>query len=139
MDGPDIRWRQRLSNYQRALLQLNKAVELSHQRPLSELEKQGIIQAFEFTHELACNVMKDYFEYQGQSAITGSRDATREAFLRNLISDGEGWLEMIQSHNQTTHTYNQATADAIVEAITGRFHPLFQAFADRMEGLKDAG
>jgi nucleotidyltransferase substrate binding protein (TIGR01987 family) len=139
MDGQDIRWRQRLSNYQKALFQLNKAVELSHQRPLNDLEKQGLIQAFEFTHELAWNVMKDYFEYQGQSAITGSRDATREAFLRNLITDGEGWMEMIKSRNQTTHTYNQATADAIAEAIIHRYHGLFQTFADRMEGLKNAG
>lgn len=56
----DIRWQQRLASYQRALAQLEAAVTLSQSRPLSELEQQGLIQAFEFTHELAWNVMKDY-------------------------------------------------------------------------------
>jgi hypothetical protein len=44
-------------------------VELSKQRPLSLLEKQGVIQAFEFTHELAWNVLKDYLEDQGNQNI----------------------------------------------------------------------
>ena len=56
----DIRWHQRLDSYRRALAQLGKAVALHSQRPLSELERQGLIQAFEFTHEMAWNVMKDY-------------------------------------------------------------------------------
>ena len=77
----DIRWIQRLDSYQRALAQLQKAVELQRTRPLSELERQGLIQAFEFTHELAWNVMKDYFTYQGDTSITGSRDATRAGLL----------------------------------------------------------
>jgi len=61
----DIRWQQRLQNYRKALSQLALAVTLSQQRPLSNLEKQGLIQGFEFTHELAWNVLKDYFVYQG--------------------------------------------------------------------------
>ena len=89
MSSEDIRWKQRLNHYRKALLQLTKGVELSRLRPLSEIEQQGLIQAFEFTHELAWNVMKDFFEYQGNFTIMGSRDATREAFLRNLIVDGD--------------------------------------------------
>ena len=85
--------------------QLGNAVAASRQRPLFELEKQGLIQTFEFTHELAWNVMKDYFAWQGNPAITGSRDTAREAFQKGLIEDGEGWMEMIKSRNQTSHTY----------------------------------
>nr|VFJ56069.1 MAG: nucleotidyltransferase substrate binding protein, HI0074 family [Candidatus Kentron sp. DK] len=73
----DIRWRQRFDNYRQALARLRDAVALRQQRPLSDLEQQGLIKAFEFTHELAWNVMKDYFEYQGNTRITGSRDAIR--------------------------------------------------------------
>nr|VFJ60551.1 MAG: nucleotidyltransferase substrate binding protein, HI0074 family [Candidatus Kentron sp. DK] len=73
----DIRWRQRFDNYRRALARLRDAVSLRKKRPLSDLEQQGLIKAFEFTHELAWNVMKDYFEYQGNTSITGSRDAIR--------------------------------------------------------------
>ncbi|NMC72836.1 MAG: nucleotidyltransferase [Geobacteraceae bacterium] len=138
MNNQDIRWRQRFSHYQKALLQLSNAVELSRQRPLPELEVQGLIQAFEFTHELAWNVMKDYFEYQGNTSITGSRDATREAFRRNLIIDGEGWMEMIQSRNQTSHAYNREIAREISEKVTDVYHGLFMAFENRMQDLKNA-
>lgn len=139
MRDPDIRWQQRFNNFQKALQQLSKAVELSHRRALSELEKQGLIQAFEFTHELAWSVMKDYFAYQGNVSIMGSRDATREAFQKNLVTDGEGWMEMIQSRNLTSHTYNQEVADEIVERVITHYHDLFLAFEQRMQGLKDAG
>jgi len=136
MNSPDIRWQQRLDNYARALKQLRAAVTLAAERELSELEQQGMIQAFEFTHELAWNVMKDYFFYQGASQITGSRDATRQAFSTGLIEDGETWMEMVQSRNQSSHTYNQATALALVERITQRYAALFEHFAVRMEGLR---
>jgi nucleotidyltransferase substrate binding protein (TIGR01987 family) len=139
MTQQDIRWQQRFSHYQKALMQLDKGVELSRLRPLSEIEQQGLIKAFEFTHELAWNVMKDYFEYQGNTAITGSRDATREAFRNNLIADGDGWMEMILSRNKTAHTYNQDVADEIAGKVTAMYHDLFKTFEKRMQGLKNAG
>ena len=131
----DIRWQQRLANYNRALERLTNAVQLSAERPLSELEQQGLIQAFEFTHELAWNVMKDYFYWQGNAGITGSRDATREAFAKTLVDDGEGWMEMIKSRNQSSHTYNQPIAEQIAKQVIGRYHPLFVAFAEKMQGI----
>ncbi len=67
MNESDIRWKQRFSNFNKALLQLGKAVELSQQRPLSDLERQGLIKAY----ELAWNVMKDYFTFQGAVLIAG--------------------------------------------------------------------
>ncbi len=135
METQDIRWEQRLTNYSAALAQLAKAVELANQRPLTELEQQGLIQAFEFTHELAWNVMKDYFAYQGNPSITGSRDAIRESFNKGLILDGEGWMEMIKSRNQSSHTYNQNVAEEIAVKIVTQYHELFQSFLKRMKGL----
>jgi nucleotidyltransferase substrate binding protein (TIGR01987 family) len=135
MATQDVRWQQRFANYHRALSRLTDAVELSNQRPLTDLEKQGLIQAFEFTHELAWNVMKDYLAWQGTVDITGSRDATRESFSRGLVEDGEGWMEMIKSRNQTSHTYNEKVADEIAARIIGTYHPLFAAFAARMRAL----
>jgi nucleotidyltransferase substrate binding protein (TIGR01987 family) len=132
----DIRWQQRLENFTSALSQLASAVQLARQRALSNLEKQGLIQAFEFTHELAWNVIKDYFEFQGNTQITGSRDATREAFRMGLISEGETWMAMIKSRNQTTHTYNQATADSICASILQDYYSLFESFRQKMEELK---
>jgi nucleotidyltransferase substrate binding protein (TIGR01987 family) len=138
MTQSDIRWKQRFLNYRKALAQLGKAVDLSLQRPLSELEQQGLIQAFEFVHELAWNVIKDYFEYQGNSSITGSRDAIREAFKRNLILDGEGWMDMIASRNKSFHTYNEETAAEIAEKVLKLYFNLFQDFNARMQELLDA-
>ncbi|NWG31089.1 MAG: nucleotidyltransferase substrate binding protein [Rhodocyclaceae bacterium] len=132
---PDIRWKQRLANYQRAYAQLAEAVALSQTRPLSRLEQQGLIQAFEFTQELAWQTMKDYFAYQGISDITGSRDAIRAAFKAGLIEDGDGWMDTIQIRNRSSHTYDEATAKALAATITQRYLPLFEAFGKRMEML----
>jgi nucleotidyltransferase substrate binding protein (TIGR01987 family) len=138
MDNSDIRWQQRLANYNKALAHLTKAIELSNERPLSDLEEQGLIQAFEFTHELAWNVIRDYFIYQGNNLITGSRDATREAFNKGLIEDGAGWMEMIKSRNQTSHTYNEETANEIVDLIRRIYFNLFKSFEAKMQNLLES-
>lgn len=136
MTDLDVRWRQRLANYRKAFAQLDAAVDLAHSRQLSELERQGLIQAFGLTHELAWNVMKDYFAYQGNTAITGSRDAVREAFDKGLVADGEGWMEMIGSRNQTAHAYNQQVATEIARRVIEHYQPLFEAFQRRMDELE---
>ncbi|MBL7688223.1 MAG: nucleotidyltransferase substrate binding protein [Bdellovibrionaceae bacterium] len=116
--------------------QLEGAAALKDQRPLSELEKQGVIQAFEFCHELAWNVLKDYFEYQGNVGITGSRDAAREAFNRGLIEDGDLWMEMIKSRNKTSHTYNKSVAQEIVDKTFAQYVTAFKKLVEKMESLK---
>ena len=133
----DIRWRQRFDNYQQALASLTEAVELACVRPLSKLEQQGLIQVFEFTHELAWNCLKDYLQYQGEQNLMGSRDATRQAFKVDLISDGELWVDMIVSRNRTSHTYNQATADQISSAVLEQYYPLFCQLAEKLRSLRE--
>lgn len=125
MSPPDIRWIQRFDNFTRAVATLRRAVDLSEQRGLSELEQQGLIQGFEFTHELAWNVLKDYLEEQGFVGIIGSRNATREAFKNELLSDGQVWMDMIKARNQTSHTYNTELAEEIAKDILTRFFPAF--------------
>lgn len=134
----DIRWQQRLSNYMSALAQLDEAVALRARRPLSNLEQQGLIKAFELTQELGWKVMKDYFIYQGNPNINGSRDAIREAFKQGLISDGDGWMETIRSRNLAAHTYDEARANQIAQSIAERYLGLFQAFGARMQALMAA-
>lgn len=131
----DIRWKQRFKNFELALTQLENAVLLAQTRALSDLEKQGLIQAFEFTHELAWNVLKDYLEYQGTTQLTGSRDAVREAFSRGLVTDGNAWMEMIQSRNKTSHTYNKAVADEIVSKVVQLYAKTFSELKIKMSGL----
>lgn len=118
----DIRWVQRLDNFIRALAQLRYGVELLQERKLSILEEQGIIQVFEYNHELAWNLLKDYLsEYGGLVDLIGSRDTTREAFKRGLIEKGELWMSMIKSRNLSSHTYNEDTAKGLLNIIPEYF------------------
>jgi len=133
----DIRWQQRFSNYNKALTQLSAAVELSQERDLSELEQQGLIQAFEYTHELAWKTLKDFVEYRGNTGIYGSKDATREAFKLGLIENGDIWMDMVQSRNQTSHTYNEETAKEIVAAIKGDYFVEFIKLQATLNELKE--
>jgi len=132
-ENKDIRWKQRFSNYRKALAQLNKFIEKGE---LSELEEQGLIKAFEYTYELAWNTLKDYLEYQGSTNIVGARDTFREAFKTGLISDGETWMDMLASRNKTSHTYNEKTAGEIAESVFQRYHNLFAGLEAKMEGLQ---
>ena len=91
MTGHDVRWRQRSSNFRRALARLVEAVELSGQRTLTDLERQGLIQAFEFTHELSWKTLKDFLASQGIEELYGSSDTTREAFAQGLETQLQDW------------------------------------------------
>lgn len=136
MNEQDIRWKQRFQNYKKALAKLGEAVQLDAERTLSELEKQGIIQAFKYTHELAWKVMQDFFIYQGNTEIRGSRDATRQAFSADLISDGDNWMKMIINRNLSSHTYNEEISEEIYRNIIDNFYSLFVAFQETMERIK---
>lgn len=144
----DIRWEQRFSNYNKALTKLEESVkyikhnflddedksdtkDLGH--VVDELIKEGLIQRFEYTHELAWNVMKDYAFFQGNSTVGGSRDATRESFKLQIINNPETWMDMIQSRNKTSHTYNEETANEIFGKIINEYFPLFLDFRNAME------
>jgi len=119
MAESDVRWLQRLENYGRALGTLERAIQLAQTRALSELEQQGLIQAFEFTHELSWLLLKDFLVNQGVSGISGSRDAVREAVVRELLPAGTEttWMAMIRSRNLTSHTYKPAIAREIADLI----------------------
>lgn len=134
MTNVDIRWQQRLVNYQKALGLLTKFIEKGE---LNELEEQGLIKAFEYTYELAWNVLKDFLADRGNKGIYGSRDAIREAFSVGLIEDGEAWMEMYADRNKTSHTYNEETADEIVRNVFQRYFPLFLALREKMESLTE--
>ena len=131
----DVRWHQRLESFQRALINLTSAVRLRQSRALSVLEQQGLIQAFEFTHELAWNVMKDYLQSLGQTNVIASRDSTRAAFKAGLILAGEIWMDMIESRNLSVHTYNRSTADLLAQIISETYLECFSAFETVMRGV----
>lgn len=123
-DTCDIRWIQRFSNYRKALAQLQEFIVAGE---LNRLEEQGLIKAFEYTYELAWQTLKDFLLHQGITDIVGSRDAFRAAFAQELVADGHVWMQMIESRNKTSHTYNESTAHEIAADVRNRFYPAFLA------------
>ncbi|HIJ81861.1 MAG TPA: nucleotidyltransferase [Desulfuromonadales bacterium] len=134
MTPHDVRWIQRFNNYSKALAQLTRFIEKGE---LNEFEQQGLIQAFEYTFELAWNTIKDYFEAQGEVSILGSRDAFRLAFRRGLIGNGETWMSMVTSRTLTSHTYNEETAEKIAGDVASLYFPEFVALHGRLAELKE--
>lgn len=149
----DIRWQQRFSNYRKALKRLldniayitsdediewddDEEIILDILLATPDIIKQGLIQSFEFTHELAWKVMKDYAEFQGNNEIKGSRDAVMYAAQVALISNAHTWMEMMKSRNSTSHTYNEDTAIEITKYILFEYKEEFVKFEYKMEGLR---
>jgi nucleotidyltransferase substrate binding protein (TIGR01987 family) len=134
--GQDVRWIQRFSNYNKAFQQLQEAVDLSKTRPLSKLEKQGLIQCFEYTHELAWKTLKDFLESRGGSELFGSKDVTRQAFQLGLIANGNVWMNMIKSRNQTSHIYDEKAVEEIISLILIEYFFEFQSLLGSLNKLK---
>ena len=132
MTDQDIRWQQRFSNYKRALAQLSIFMQTAE---LNDLEKQGLIQAFEYTHELAWKTLSDFLKDKGNSEIYGSKDATRAAFSLGIFENGDVWMDMIKSRNMTSHTYNKAVTEEILKSIVYDYYPAFVALEKKLEEL----
>lgn len=130
------RWIQRHDNYKKALKQLGEAVELAKERNLSNLEKQGLVQAYEFTQELSWKVLKDFMQSRGTQELYGSKDVVREAFKIGLIKNGDIWMDMIKSRNLTSHTYDESTIEEIIALIIDKYYEEFKIFNQKMDELK---
>ena len=135
----DIRWIQRFANYRNALARLTMAVKVISGRDcteegLDDLLKEGLIQRFEYTHELAWKVRKDFAEYQGYTEIRGSRDAFRIALQMGLIEDS-AWMDSIADRNLTSHNYDEDVAEEVYQSVVEKYHPLFLDFEKNMLSL----
>ena len=136
MKNQEVRWIQRANSFGRAFNRLKAAVTLAEQRKLSDLEAQGLIQGFEYTHELAWKTLKDFLEAQGTMNLYGSRDTTRAAFRNGLIENGEVWMDMVDKRNLTLHTYDEETAAQVVAAICTTYFAEFEGLLVRLQQLK---
>lgn len=140
-NNKDIRWIQRLENYIKALERLRKAAEIISAAKMfsdevDDLLKEGLIQRFEYTQELAWKVMKDYEEYQGLTDIQGSRDAIRKALQMGII-ESHAWMDTISSRNLTSHCYDETELNSVLSKIINDFLPLFIEFHDKLESIRD--
>lgn len=129
----ELRWQQRFQNFSKAFELLKTAVELESP---TVIERAGMIQFFEMTFELAWKLLKDYQEEEG-FIVKSPRDAIKQAFQYQLISDGQAWLEALQDRNLTVHTYQEKTALEVERKIRLEYFPMLEqlhiAFAEKIE------
>ena len=128
----EIRWLYRFDNLKKAFNTLKNDVDLANKKNLSDIEKRGLIQAFEYTYELSWNTIKDFYFYNGVVDIQGSRDAFKMAYNRGLISS-DTLIQSIRSRQLTVHTYNEEIIENIFENIINRYYFAFEELIKNLE------
>ena len=122
MHQEDIRWKQRYSNYIKALDLLENALKI--EQP-DVVQRAGIVQFFEMCSELSWKLLKDYLEEQGFIEINTPRNAIKKAFEIGLIEDGHAWMDLLVDRNLSVHTYDEEKALNLDALIHSKYHPLF--------------
>lgn len=128
--NPPLRSKQRLENYKKAFKLLEK---YSRQKTLNELEEQGLVQAFEYTYELAWKTLQDILHEKGLTDVTGPRPVIEQSFRDGLIQNGEAWMRMFKDRNLTTHTYNLQIMREILANVRKEYLDLFRELHNRLE------
>lgn len=126
----DIRWQQRFVNFNRALKQLERFVK---EEGLNEMEEQGLIKAFEYTYELAWKTLQDLLKEKGYKGIIGPKPVISQSFQDGYIVNGKAWNLMHISRNRTSHTYDEETAEEILEEIKNSYVLLFKDLKLKLE------
>jgi nucleotidyltransferase substrate binding protein (TIGR01987 family) len=103
MENKDIRWKQRFQNFEKAFLKLQEAIEKEN---LNELERNGLIQRFEFTIDLSWKVLKDFLEQKGFSFKPSPKDTIREAQKAGLIDFAQALIDGLDMRNELSHDYS---------------------------------
>ena len=121
----------KVENYARAFTQLESALPLFLSDPSDELRRDGVIQRFEFTFELAWKSLREYMDDQGVSLpVSTPKSVLKAAYAAGILHDEQGWLAMLEARNLTSHVYDEQTAVEILEQINDSFLPLFRSLAD---------
>jgi nucleotidyltransferase substrate binding protein (TIGR01987 family) len=115
------KWENKLENFEKANAQLQKALL---QKDYNDLEREGVIKRFEFTFELGWKTLQDYIEAIGHEDVKGPRKVIKRAFADNIISDGQGWINMLDSRLESVHTYSEPTIIKIFDDIKSLYGKL---------------
>ncbi len=124
MSQEDIRWEQRLQNYNKAPGHLSQALQI--EAPCM-IQKAGIIQLFEMHFEPCWNLLKDFMEAQGLQDVKSPRSALKKAYESGLISHGHVWMELRPDRNLSFHTYHEQRASELEALIRRKYFPLLEA------------
>ena len=131
MENQDIRWKQRFDNYHKACAKIRELVDSKRDiESYSELEREGLIQRFEYTYELAWKVMQDYLIYKGYTFTSGPNGTLQMAFEDGLIAHHDSWRRMGIARNATSHVYNEEETLEIAKSILTEYGSLLIEFDD---------
>lgn len=116
------RYKTKVENFCLAAQRLWEANQAYQADPENELYRDALIQRFEFTFELAWKSMKEYLTDQGLSIeMTFPKQVLKEAYRYRMIDQEKIWCDMLSSRNQTSHIYDEYTAEKIANAISGSY------------------
>ena len=131
------RWQQRLGTFQKGLGRLEEAIKLLRNSVLSDLERDGVIQRFEYTQELAWKTLKCYIEHQEGFSIMGSRDTIRQAFKMGIIHNASPWFDMLESRNITSHIYDEEKENETIDRIVMTYYPVLKDMCNNLLALSE--
>lgn len=129
MSREDIRWKQRFNNFEKSLKLLNNAVQ---RKDLSDLEKAGVIQIYEFTFELAWKTVKDYLEDKGIS-VKFPRDTIKEGFKYEILDNGDLWMDMLEKRNLMSHPYDEEKAEIAYRLIVNDYFSALEQLYNKLK------
>ncbi|MBF0285793.1 MAG: nucleotidyltransferase substrate binding protein [Magnetococcales bacterium] len=130
MTDRDIRWKQRFNNFDRAFILLREIRDQGFDS-LPQISKEGVIQRFEYTYELAWKTLKDYLEGLGVNVQPiAPRTVIKAAFVAGVIHDGQVWIDMMNHRNQLSHSYDFKVFEEVLRAIDERYFAAFERLHD---------
>lgn len=129
----EIRWEQRFENYKQALSNFLETIDCINKEGMNKIYTMALIQAFEMVFELGWKVLKDNLEYNGITA-SSPRSVIKEAFSNNMITDGQGWIEMMEARNKTAHTYKEEYAKSLCNDIINNYLKLLIELETYLQG-----
>ena len=109
----------KVNNFTKALARLKEGIAKYDEA--DDLLRDGVIQRFEFTFELAWKTLKAVFEDEGLTGLNSPKTVLREAFAAGLINDDELWLSMLSDRNSTAHIYSEQLAIEICHHIQRKY------------------
>jgi nucleotidyltransferase substrate binding protein (TIGR01987 family) len=122
----DVRWKQRAQNFAKAVALLSDALKAGP-AALNDLEKEGTVQRFEYTVELAWKTLKDYLEQSGVALMPVTpKSVVKAAFAARLIPDGQLWIDILEKRNLLSHKYDQELLGAALKEIHERYLPAIE-------------
>jgi nucleotidyltransferase substrate binding protein (TIGR01987 family) len=132
MNDKEIRWKQRFQNFGKAFLRLKEAIEIN--KP-SELERNGLVQRFEFTIELCWNTLKDYLEHEGLQFKPTPKETLRQAFKSGIIDDAQVLIDGLDIRNELSHDYSGEKFEKSEINIRDRIYPAIEKVYLFFQGL----